>query len=204
MRRSLIDPQKSYTFSDYFQLNIPVDELATYFGYTHDVQSYQLPKKAVDTAYFASLNQEIAEFLLYVDLSSESARRETLIAPVLLNVARYLKVKVRIEYYLDVSNQLKGTLDYYLQNEDNFLLVEAKDENLQRGFIQLAAQLIALDQWVEKRSDPLYGAVSIGNVWQFGILQRQEKQIIQDLNLFRVPADLDELLQIVVAILDHS
>lgn len=162
------------------------------------------PRRRLIGPILLPLHQEIAEFLLYVDLSSESARRETLIAPVLLNVARYLKVKVRIEYYLDVSNQLKGTLNYYLHSADNFLLVEAKDENLQRGFIQLAAQLIALDQWVEKGNDSLYGAVSSGNVWQFGILQRQEKQIIQDLNLFRVPADLDELLQILVAILDHA
>jgi len=122
----------------------------------------------------------------------------------LLSVARYLKVKVRIEYYLDVTNQLKGTLDYYLQNQDNFLLVEAKDENLQRGFTQLAAQLIALDQWLDPGGEALYGAVSIGNVWQFGILERQTKQVIQDLNLFRVPTDLDDLLQVVVAILDHS
>lgn len=204
MRRSVIDPQKSYTFSDYFQLNVPVDELAVYFGYAHEVQHYQLPRKAIDPTFFLPVEQEIEEFLLYVDLSSESARRETLIAPVLLNVARYLKVKVRIEYYLDVTNQLKGTLDYYLQNQDNFLLVEAKDENLQRGFTQLAAQLIALDQWLDPKSESLYGAVSIGNVWQFGILHRQHKQIVQDLNLFRVPADLDDLLQVLVAILDHS
>lgn len=204
MRRSVIDPQKSYTFHDYFQLNIPVDELAAYFGYSHDVQHYVLPRKAVDSAFFAPVGQEIEEYLLYVDLSSESARRETLIAPVLLNVARYLKVRVRIEYYLDVTNQLKGVLDYYLQNQDNFLVVEAKDENLQRGFTQLASQLIALDQWLDSNNEILYGAVSIGNVWQFGILHRQHKQIVQDLNLFRVPTDLDDLLQVLVAILDHS
>ena len=204
MKRSVIDPRKSYTFSDYFHLNPPVDELVAYFGYTHQVQAYPLPKKPVDTHFFASLHQELDDFLLYVDLTSEIARRETLIAPVLLNVARYLKVKVKIEYYLTVTEQLKGTLDYFLQNHDHFLLVEAKDENLQRGFTQLAAQLIALDQWLEPGSDTLYGAVSIGNVWQFGLLQRQSKQVIQDLNLFRVPADLDELLQILVAILDHT
>lgn len=121
----------------------------------------------------------------------------------MLNVARYLKIKIRIEYYLDVTKQLRGTLDYYIQNEDNFLLVvEAKDENLQHGFTQLTAELIALDQWIESDNPTLYGAVSIGNVWQFGLLKRTRKEIIQDLNLFRVPADLDALLQVLVAILD--
>lgn len=44
-------------------------------------------------------------------------------------------------------------------------------------------------------------AVSTGVIWQFGNLQRQTKQITQDLNLYRVPADLEELLRILVAIL---
>ncbi len=47
----------------------------------------------------------------------------------------------------------------------------------------------------------LYGIISMGNVWQFGILHRQTSVITQDLNLFRVPADLDELLQILLTIL---
>jgi hypothetical protein len=202
VRPSIIDPQKSYTFSDYFKLNPPVDELLRYFGYQHQIQSYQLPHKAIDSSYFTSLQQELTETLLYVDLSSEVARREVLIAPVLFHVARYLKVKIRIEYYLTVNHQLNGTLDYLLQNSGNFLVVEAKDENLQRGFTQLAAELIALDQWQEHSSSFLYGAVSIGNVWQFGVLERAEKTIIQDLNLFRVPADLQGLLQTLIAILE--
>lgn len=73
--RSVIDPEKSYTFSDYFKLNPPVDELAKYFGYHHQVQSYQLPHKAADENYFAPLHQELNEILLYVDLTSEVARR---------------------------------------------------------------------------------------------------------------------------------
>ena len=200
-RSSVIDPQKTYTFSDYFKLNPPVDELARYFGYQHTVQSYQLPQTEIDEAYFAPLFQELNEILLYVDLTSESARREALIAPVLLSIARYLKIKVRIEYYLTVTAQLQGTLAYLLQNADQFLVVEAKDENLQRGFTQLTAELIALDQWQVQANPLLFGAVSIGNVWQFGLLDRQTKTVIQDINLFRVPADLSNLLQILAAIL---
>ena len=92
-------------------------------------------------------------------------------------------------------------LDYLLQNSGNFLVVEAKDENLQRGFTQLAVELIALDQWQENPNPLVYGAVSIGNVWQFGVLDREMKTITQDINLFRVPADLHTLLQVLTAIL---
>ncbi len=48
----------------------------------------------------------------------------------------------------------------------------------------------------------LYGAVSMGNLWQFAVLDTQKNQIIQDTNLYRVPADLLELLQVIVGILE--
>jgi hypothetical protein len=47
----------------------------------------------------------------------------------------------------------------------------------------------------------LYGAVTTGDIWKFGKLQRQQRQIEQDINLYRVPADLGELLGILVGIL---
>ena len=37
--------------------------------------------------------------------------------------------------------------------------------------------------------------------WRFGVLDRQARRVTQDLNLFRVPADLGPLLQILVGIL---
>jgi len=43
---------------------------------------------------------------------------------------------------------------------NNFLVVEAKQADLTRGFTQLAVKLIALAEWEEK--DFLFGAVSIG------------------------------------------
>ncbi|MEM7539640.1 MAG: hypothetical protein AAF639_46220, partial [Chloroflexota bacterium] len=91
IRPSIIDPNKSYTFSDYFKLNPPIDEFAQYFGYQYQTQNYQLPQTTIDEAYFASLHQDLNEIFLYVQFTSETARREMLIAPVLLKVVRYLK-----------------------------------------------------------------------------------------------------------------
>ena len=62
-------------------------------------------------------------------------------------------------------------------------------------------ELIALDQWTTSAEPFLYGAVATGDVWQFGRLHRQQRRIEQDLNLYRGPADLDELFQILVGIL---
>jgi hypothetical protein len=108
---------------------------------------------------------------------------------------------LKIEYPISVNEQLKGSLDYFLQGKHSFLVIEAKNGDLEQGFVQLAVELIALDQWIEEPDALLYGAVSVGSVWQFGVLQRREKLVIQDLSLFRVPADVEDLLRVMIAIL---
>jgi len=46
------------------------------------------------------------------------------------------------------------------------------------------------------------GAVSTGSIWQFGKLERSAKMVVQDVNLFRVPADVEEVLRVLIAILN--
>jgi hypothetical protein len=92
------------------------------------------------------------------------ARREFLIAPVLTDLLHYTQAQLNVEYLVAVSNQLKGSLDYLLQNDQTFLVVEAKNEDLERGFLQLAIELIALDQWIEGNQPILQGAISTGNI----------------------------------------
>ena len=55
----------------------------------------------------------------------------------------------------------------------SLLDIEAKRDDVESGFTQLLAELVAIDQW-EKAPQPtlLVGAVSTGNLWQFGILNR--------------------------------
>ncbi|MFM8006786.1 MAG: hypothetical protein ACKO86_18020, partial [Dolichospermum sp.] len=83
---------------------------------------------------------------------------------------------------------------------NNFLVIEAKNDDLTKGFTQLAVELIALSQIQEKSI--LYGAVTIGNIWQFGKLDSSEKQINQDINLFKIPGDLDSLFAVIMGILE--
>jgi len=68
--------------------------------------------------------------------------------------------------------------------------------------VQLAIELIALDQWIESEQPILQGAISTGNIWQFGQFDRHSRAVTQDLDLYRVPADLDDLLRILVKILE--
>jgi hypothetical protein len=201
-RIAIIQPEQSYTFSDYFKLNFAPQDILAYFGVSLQRQSLKLSQYSGTLDRLTELKSRIEESLPRLSLTSEMARREFLIAPVLTDVLHYTQATLNVEYPVNVSNQLKGYLDYLLQNQQTFLVIEAKNEDLERGFVQLAIELIALDQWIESDQPILYGAISTGNIWQFGRFDRQTRAITQDLDLYRVPADLNDLLRILVNILE--
>ncbi|MEY2978470.1 MAG: hypothetical protein ACO3NK_15770 [Prochlorotrichaceae cyanobacterium] len=198
---NILDPDKTYTFSNYFDLNYEPDEILAEFGFALNRTDLILPRVELSLEPLIDLKNSIQRRLPLVSLTSETARREVLIAPIVLTLLDYTQAQLRIEYAINVSQKLKGSFDYYLNTQENLLIIEAKNADLTRGFTQLAVELIALDQWTNSETDLLYGVVSTGTIWQFGCLHRQQKQIDQDLNLYRVPADLPELFQSLVAIL---
>ncbi|MGF1537284.1 MAG: hypothetical protein ACFB4J_12500 [Elainellaceae cyanobacterium] len=102
-------------------------------------------------------------------------------------------------YPLNLTNWLKGSLDYCFQ-ASNLLIIEAKRENLYTGFTQLGAELIALDQWAENDTPILYGAVSTGQIWQFGLFERAEKRFIEDPTLYQIPQELEPLIRILIGV----
>jgi hypothetical protein len=67
------------------------------------------------------------------------------------------------------------------------------------GFTQLAVELIALSHIEEQ--NVLYGAVTMGDVWRFGKLDRSIQQITQDINLFKVPDEIETLVRVLMGIL---
>lgn len=192
--------QASYTFADYFKLGCETEELMAFFGYQFSREPSDLPHSDRNLDRLPDLIQRLEKNTRLASLSSEIARREFLIAPVLTELMMYTDSKVRVEYTLNVSEQLKGSLDYLVQGRHELLVIEAKNADLEQGFKQLAVELIALNQWLENDSPQLFGAVSVGNIWQFGILRREAKHILQDINLFRVPADVEDLLRVMIAI----
>jgi hypothetical protein len=202
-RTAIIQSDQSYTFADYFKLNFAPQDILAYFGVTLQRRSLQLPQYTGSLDRLTDLKTRIEESLPRLSLTSEMARREFLIAPVLTDLLHYTQATLNVEYPVAVSNQLKGTLDYLLQNHQIFVVIEAKNEDLERGFVQLAIELIALDQWIESDQPLLQGAISTGNIWQFGQFDRQSRSITQDLDLYRVPADLEDLLRILIKALNH-
>jgi hypothetical protein len=201
----IVQPGQSYTFRSYFEMPYEPEDILAAFGYRLQRAALPLPQSTAELDRLSDLKARIEESLPYVSLTSEAARREWLISQVLLDVVHYTHAHLRFEYPLYVTEQLQGSLVYCLYADDyadvKCLVVEAKHADLSRGFTQLAVELIALDQWCDDTQPILPGAVSTGDIWQFGVLQRDDKLVTQDLSLYRVPADLEDLLRILVATL---
>jgi hypothetical protein len=200
-RTPILQPGQSYTFRQYFELPFEPDDILAELGYQLDRAELTLIRYSGILDRLQESLRRIRENLQYASLTSEQARRELLVAPIMTDLCYYTKSQLRIEYPLVVNDWLKGNLNYFVRTHNNLLVVEAKNDDLARGFTQLGVELIALDQWSDSAQPILQGAVTTGDIWKFGQLHRAEKRIVQDLNLYRVPADFEDLMQILVAIL---
>lgn len=120
-KQPLLDPNRSYTFRNYFELGFPVDELLREFGYSLSRVSLQLPQYAGELDRLEDLKKRIEEVLPFTDLANEATRRELLIAPIMMDLVHYSQAQIRIEYSIKVSPQLQGQLDYFLQWQQLFV-----------------------------------------------------------------------------------
>ena len=202
MRQPYVLPENIRSFHDYFNLTAPTETISEALGYPFAQASLILPLSDAVPDWAQPLAERLRRLLPNITLDSEAARREMLISPLLIELATTLNLKLRIELDVHVSQQLHGDLDYLLQStERRLLVVEAKQGDTARGMSQLVAEIAALDQWTTSEETILYGALSTGDLWRFARLDRGTKTITQDVNLFRVPADLSELARVLVGIL---
>ncbi len=192
----------SYTFRSYFELPNDTDEILAEFGYAFQQKRLLLPHTDRSLPGLVELQQQIEATLPYVRLTSETAKREILVAPVLSRVAVLSQQILRMEYPIKVSPFLQGNLDYLLRAKHSLVVVEAKRDDLTRGFTQLAVEMIALAM-VENARDRVYGAVTIGSVWIFGLLEAATRTVTQDIGSYTLPDRLSELVHILVGILEE-
>ncbi|MBO3461844.1 hypothetical protein [Aetokthonos hydrillicola] len=98
------------------------------------------------------------------------------------------RIKTRALVILEVRMNLDTT---------GHLVIEAKYEDLTRGFTQLVAEMVALDQWENAttvdQQPILIGVVSTGTIWQFGRLDRPHER--QATVLLSLPQDLRKLFE---------
>lgn len=195
---SILDPSASYSFSQYGALPFDTADILAEFEVVFQSTSLQFPEQQpLDPT---PLTRELEENLALVDPTSEIARRESLIFPVLKTVCKFIQSPLKIEYSIQVSNQLKGNVDYFIPAPQNLVIIEAKNADLGKGFTQLAVELIALNQWIDAPVDCLYGAVTTGDTWKFGLFYPQQKLIQKDINTYGIPNNLAKVLAILFGI----
>ncbi|WP_017653129.1 hypothetical protein [Fortiea contorta] len=200
-RPPILQPGTSYTFSKYFELPYTPGDILAEFNCRYERKRLDLPRYTNNLQCLDFLSRYLQRNLTYVNPISEMARREVLIAPTLLEICAETQTQLNIEYPINVNEQLKGSFDYYINSDFGMLVVEAKQSDLGRGFTQLAVELIALDQWTQSAAPILYGAVTTGEDWRFGKFHRQERLISQDIKLYRIPEELEELLRVLTGII---
>ena len=119
---------------------------------------------------------------LAVALSTEKARSELIIMPVMLELRRQFKSKISLFSGIDFTVLpelgLSGVCDYLVSRTPEqllvrspvIMLVEAKNENLKVAFPQCIAEMVAAQQFNQQKGNPIdtvYGVVTIGTTWRF-------------------------------------
>ena len=143
---------------------------------------------------------------LALDLSTEKARSEGIIAPILLEVRKLLEHRVSlfsgIDFTVDASVGLNGECDFLFSRSPEQLLlrapvvtvVEAKNENFKNGIAQATAEMLAARIFNERKGlvlAQIFGAVTTGDMWRF--LMLEGNTIYADANRY----DLDDLEKII-------
>lgn len=204
MRKLIFEEGKKYTFSDYFELNNPTEEIANVFGYSFDIKILDLPiGVGIEEEVIISIQDNFYNILPKISLNSEIAKRDFLIAPVLWGIILHVNARINVEYPVNIDDRLGGVLDYLIRSKQEIIVIEAKKGDLDKGFNQLTAELIAIDKYEDNQEDPeiIYGAISIGELWRFGILDRNKKHICKDLHTYRIPEDLKKIFLTILGIL---
>ncbi|MEM9246605.1 MAG: hypothetical protein AAGA67_12815 [Cyanobacteria bacterium P01_F01_bin.153] len=125
-------------------------------------------------------------------VSTEKARSELLIAPILMDLRRQRPQRLSLfsgtEFNVDPDQGLAGFCDFLLSaSPEQFFIqapvvaiVEAKNENITSGLGQCIAELIAAQQFnaqPNRLMQTLYRAVTTGTNWRFVTLESKHAHI---------------------------
>jgi len=135
------------------------------------------------------LQEQLNEYLtLALEISTEKARSEFIIAPILGEIRRHFLKRISlfsgVEFNVDMERGLRGVCDYMLSLSPLQLViqapviavVEAKNENMKSGLGQCIAEMLAAQQFNQERQNPVpvvYGVVTTGSNWRFLCLEAQ-------------------------------
>ncbi|MBD2521907.1 hypothetical protein [Nostoc sp. FACHB-133] len=153
---------------------------------------------------------------LAVAISSEKARSEMIISPILLEIRRKFNYEISffsgVDFTVDSQRGLNGFCDFILSLSSEQLLVrspvivlvESKNENLRSGLAQCIAEMVAAQLFNERGGNQIkaiYGAVTIGTLWQF--LKLEGNVVSIDLSEYYIK-DIKKILGILYAAIAQS
>lgn len=160
------------------------------------------------------LTQTLAETVpLAVAISTEKARSELIIVPVLLEVRRQVQPRVSlfsgVEFNVDPARGLNGVCDYLLSLSPEQLtievpvvaVVEAKNDNLKSGLGQCMAEMVAARLFNQRKGRELqrvYGVVTTGSLWKF--LRLEQDVVSLDLREYPI-SELGRVVGILLSML---
>jgi hypothetical protein len=196
----VLDPTESYSFSNFFEFPYEAEDILADLDCSLERTELNLPATAVPIEQLDFLRNYIQETLRLTTPIAEISRREFLITPVIRQLCLLTNAKVSSEYAIRVNQWLKGSFDYFVRTQTALVVIEAKQSDLTHGFVQLAAELIALDAKTDSIVPVLGGAVTSGDLWKFGTFHRQDRKVFEDRNLYQMPRDLETILQMLVAL----
>lgn len=206
MKKSIFKKNKKYTFSDYFKMRYTTKEIAATFNYSFRFDVIDLPTDDhYDKNIIEDLKKTFYTILPKINLDSEIAKRDFLISPLLIELVKIANIHIDVEYFLDVNDKLSGLLDYFLTAEQTLIVIEAKKGDIDKGFNQLVAELIAVDKDMEnKQIKFIYGAVTLGDIWKFGVLDRKKKQITKNIHSHTIPEETETVFSILMGIINQK
>jgi hypothetical protein len=132
---------------------------------------------------------------LAVAISTEKAKSEMILAPILIELRRMLNNQISlfsgVKFNVDSTRGLNGFCDFLISRsrQQSFIkspvvaIVEAKNDNIKSGYAQCMAEMIAAQIFNEregKEIESIFGVVTNGNQWKF--LKLNKDTIYIDLN----------------------
>jgi len=151
--------------------NLSIDEKVDIYANIPELECSQLLTETL------SYNVPLA-----LAISTEKARSEMIVTPILIEVRRQLQSKFSlfsgVEFTVDSQKGLNGFCDFIISGSSEqffvsapvMMLVEAKNDDIKSGLGQCVAEMYAAQLFNEQEGNQIetvYGAVTTGSIWQF-------------------------------------
>jgi hypothetical protein len=151
---------------------------------------------------------------LAIAINSEKSRSEMIVTPILIEVRKQLGNQISLfsgkEFTVDPQRGLSGFCDFIIGKSAEQLmieapviaLVEAKNDNLESGFGQCMAEMIAAQLFNQRQGNEIkkiYGVVTTGSLWKF--MQLEEQTITLDLNEYFL-GNIGKIMGILISFLE--